>query len=588
MAEAWAEIGRGLAWDEPFDTVFDGATRHGRWFVGGRLNVAANCLDRHLADRGEQVAIHWEGEPGERRSLTYAELHAEVVALAEGLRGLEVGPGDRVAVHLGWIPEAVVVLLACARVGAVQTVLPVPLPPEALADRLADVTPRVLVTQDAAWRHGVMLPLKARADEALAAAGVEHTVVVRRTGVDVAWYEGDRWYHELLAGPRSPASPVTVDADHPLLITHLANRRGRPAGIVHRSAGLLAYAVAMHERGLVAQPDDVLWCAVDLGWMAGQTHGVYGPLAAGATSLLFEGTLDVPTHDRAWQLIERYGVQALVTTPSVVRNLREWVDSPPRDRMALLRRIVTAGEAIDPALQAWLANEVGRGRAAVADGWGQTELGGIVTVSGQAPGTAPLPDPRLDIAAAPHSPGEVVVHAPWPGMFLGVHGDSAALDRYWHRPGVYSTGDAARQRTDGTIEFLGRIDPVLSVSGQLVSATEIRDVLAEHPFVIAAEVVGRTEPHGGQSVVACIVLDPAIQPGEKIAADVRAHIHDTLGGLARPRVVAFCDALPGDRPRTELRRALWTLCAATTGALVHLSTAQLEAAFAASAAGEMR
>jgi acetyl-CoA synthetase len=386
--------------------------------VGGVLNASVNCLDRHLPERADQVAVHWEGEPGDRRTITYGALHAEVVTFADALRGLGVEPGDRVGLHLGWIPETVVAMLACARLGAVHSVLPASLPADALADRLSDLGPKVLVTQDGAFRHGLIVPSKNRADEALAAAaGVEATVVVRRVGVDVAWYEGDRWYHDLVAAPRpgsrkAPAGeagePALVEADHPLLIVPLAHRRGRPTWIVHRTGGYLVAAATVHRRALTARPDDVFWCAAEIAWIGGQSHGVYGPLACGATTVMSEGTLDVPTRSRAWQIIERYGVNALVTTPSVMRNLRQWVDTPPAEAdLSSLRLIVTLGERIDPETRNWLDFEVGGGRALVANAWGQTELAGLVAVS---PAPAPAPaDPSGPSTAAVPDPGLEVV-----------------------------------------------------------------------------------------------------------------------------------------------------------------------------------
>ena len=592
--EHWSEIARTLDWAEDFRTAFEGADDAagtgvaGTWFVDGGLNAAHNCLDRHLEERRDQVAVHWEGEPGDTRTLTYGDLHDEVGALAEALHGLGVEAGDRVALYVGWIPEAVVAMLACARLGAVHVFIPVPLPPDAVADRLADVAPKGLVTQDGAWRHGVMLPLKARADEALAAVtGVEWTIVLRRTGVDVAWYEGDRWYHELVASPRPnqvrPSVPaLLVGSDHPLMVVHLSDRRGRPKAVIHGTGGLLTYAAGVHRLALTRNRDDILWCAVDIAWGAGQTHGVYGPLLCGGTAVMFEGMLDTPTHERAWQVVARYGVTTLMTTPSVWRNLRGWTDSPPGERTASLRYIVSAGERIDTATRTWLEKDVAVEHGIVADAWGQTELGGAVRF--RPPFGQGLPDPGLDVVdeqgqtIAPGETGELVMRHPWPALMLEVSGDEAL---YWHRRGVYSTSDLARREPDGEIAVLGRIDPVMSVSGQLVSATEVRDVLAEHPLVEAAEVVERSDPRGGQAIVGCVVVSPEAQRGEGLAADLRASVREELGGLAEPKVVAFCESLPDDTPRPLLRRALTRICAATSDATLVVSTEQLAAALQA-------
>lgn len=592
---AWAAEVEALEWGSPPQKVFDGGpSPDGGWFPGATLNVAANCLDRHLADRSEQVAVYWEGEPGDRRALTYRELHAEVVTFAGVLTGLGVRRGDRVALYSGMVPETIVAMLACARIGAVHCVLFTALPAEALADRLADLEPKVLITQDGSWRHGMVLPLKARADEALAAtAGVQHTIVVRRTGIDIAWYEGDRWYHELLrttdsAGPDPAAQPHP--ADDPLFVIHMANRRGRPTGIVHRSGGLLLSATTLH-RALTTDVSDVFWCAVDIGWIAGQAHGVYGALSVGGTSVMFEGTLDTPTHARAWQIIERYGVNALATTPSILRTLRQWQDSPPSvAKLDSLRLIVHAGEPIDDDTRVWLRDAVGQGQVELRDGWGQTELGAIVTVD--PPPDPPLPDPGLDVVSDDGTPvgaghtGELVLRHPWPALFLGLQQDHPeATERYWRYPDLYATGDLARREPDGTITIMDRIDPVVNVSGQLVSAGEVRDVLEEHPHVSVAEVVSRPDPRSGLAVVACVVLEPSGSDSSatQIAADLRAHVRETIGGLGQPQAVVFCEELPESLPRRELRRALTALCSTTLpGEVMYVSRHQILAAVAAS------
>ncbi|HEV7534871.1 MAG TPA: AMP-binding protein, partial [Acidimicrobiia bacterium] len=501
------------------------------------LNASVNCLDRHLPERADRVAIHWEGETGDRRTITYGALHAEVVTFADALRGLGVEPGDRVGLHLGWLPETVVAMLACARIGAVHGLLPASLPADALADRLSDLGPKVLVTQDGAFRRGLIVPSKSRADEALAAAaGVEATVVVRRVGVDVAWYEGDRWYHDLVAAPRPGArrgptagtaaagEPTPVPAEHPLLIVPLAHRRGRPTRIVHGTGGYLVAAATVHRRALSTGPDDVVWCAAEIAWIGGQTHGVYGPLACGATTVMTEGTLDVPSRSRAWEITERYGVNVLVTTPSVVRNLRQWVDTPPADAdLSSLRLIVTLGERIDAETRDWLAFEVGGRRALVANAWGQTELAGLVMVT-PAPATPAVPDPGLDVVDAAGQPvsaghiGELVLRHPWPGTFLDVEGTPETGDAWWAPyPGLYATGDEARREVDGTLTLLGRRDPVVSISGQQVSLTEVGQILDEHPLLTAVDVVAVPDERRGQALCACVVVDQKAEPGDELA-----------------------------------------------------------------------
>jgi acetyl-CoA synthetase len=559
--ERWRTEAETLHWERPFDAVTTGDGAERRWFPGGRLNAAVNCLDRHLPARADQVAIHWEGEPGDRRSLTYGELHAEVVAAAAGLAGLGVGPGDRVALYVGLIPEAVVTALACSRLGAVHVLMTQALPTEALADRLAEVRPRVLVTADAAWRHGMLVPLKARADEALAAVGsVDATVVIRRAGLDVAWYEGDVGYQDLLAAGRAAAvgepaaagAPVAVASDHPLLVMQLANRPGHPTGIVHGTAGYLAATAALHREALTSSPTDPIFCAVEFAW-AGQSQGVYGPLVAGGTTVLFEGMLDTPRRTRTWELIDRYGVHTFLTTPSVVRKLRTWGEDALSDfALDSLRLVVTGGERLDAAGADWLMKHVTRGRAVIADGWGQLEQGGLVTVTPLPPAAAGPPDPGADVLLPGGEPapagvtGDMVVRRPWPATFVALEGAHHPLADYWDRhPGLFTTGDWARREADGTVVCLGRQDPMISVSGQLVSLTELADVLRDHPFVRKA-VVRRVDTPESPEIVAYVVLEEGVPRSAGTDTELVAHIHDTIGGLARPRRIVYVDALPGD------------------------------------------
>jgi acetyl-CoA synthetase len=595
--QRWEAAAERILWRRRWDALYEPGERGGRWFSGATLNAAENCVDRHVPVLGDKVAFHWEGEPGDRRALTYRELHAEVCAFAEALRGLGVWPGDRVAIYMGLLPETIVAMLACARLGVVHALMASALPADALADRLADLEPKVLVTQDGSWRHGVILPLKARADEAIpAASGVEQTIVVRRTGIDVAWYEGDRWYDELVAGPRPGTAaasepPQSVPADHPLLVVYIANRRGRPTGIVHGTAGFLVYAAELHASGLGPEEEEgTFWCAVEPAWVGGQSHLLYGPLACGATSVIYEGMLDTPSHSRTWELIERYRVAALMTTPSVFRNVHRWTDSPPRrEQLASLTQIVTAGEPIEPELRDWLVRDVGGGEVIVADGWGQTELGGGVRVQG---GRREPPDAGLDVVDAEGQSvgagvkGELVLRAPWPATFVGFQNDDpeAAAD-YWGRyGGVYATGDWALREPDGSFVFLGRIDLVVTISGQLVSLTEVREALLQHPFVEEAEVVERTDAVAGQTLAACVVLTDDASAGEPVASDLRAHVRERLGGLAQPSTIAFVEAFPVDLPPDLRRRALRLLWATGRASTFSISAESLRVAVASAAA----
>ncbi|NDL59109.1 AMP-binding protein [Phytoactinopolyspora mesophila] len=589
--DAWAAVADELEWHDPWTTLYTPKGRYGRWFDGGRFNLAVNCVDRHLRTRGSQPVILWEGEPGDRRELTYEQLHAEVVALAGSLRGLGVEAGDRVALHMGWLPETVVAMLACARIGAVVAILPTPLPAEALALRLQDFQPRVLFTQDGAWRHGTILPLKARADEALGAVGgVEHTVVVRRTGMDVAWYEGDRWLHDLVAeprpsGPERDTTPAALDPEHPILAGHLANRRGQPVSILHGAANLAASSLAIH-RYAVAE-GGVFWCAGDVSWIGAQAHGVLGPLLAGTTTVMFEGMLDVPTRHRTWDIVSRYGVSTLVTTPTVIRLLRGWSQRPPDpETVATLRRVVMIAEPSGPELVKWLADEVGDGRITVGDGWGQVQLGGIVSVE---PPLDPksLPDPGFAIVADDGTElpdgqgGELVMRQPWAGTLRAMEGsgvDDVMRNYHWHREGVYSTYDVARRCQDGTLEFLGRMDEVVSISGQLVSLGEVRQVLLEHPFVVAAEVFERADARLGRSLAAAVELTEDVPADATAAGELLDTVRELLGGLARPRALAFIDRFGDQLTRSQLREALTLLLAGAGEEPAHLTWKQILAA----------
>ena len=582
----WSPIAEQLAWTTPWTELFRDHPPYHDWFVGGELNLAANCTDRHLSDRAEQVAIWWEGEPGDRRVLTFAELHAQVVALAAGLRRLGLGIGDRVALHLGWLPETVVSLLAAIRIGAEVTVIPVALPGEALSSRLADFRPRVLFTQDGGWRRGAILPLKARADEAIeAASGLQHTIVLRRTGVHVDWFEGDLWYDEVVGdGAFDVAEPEPLPAQHPALAVYVANRRGRPVAIRLGAANLAAVALANHRYAMCE--GEVFWGAADVAWLGAQAHGIFGPLLAGTSSVMYEGTLDYPDAARFWQIIERYSVSSLVTSPSIVRALRGWSLTAPGGS-ASLRRVVTIGERLEPELREWLAGALGD-RVTLADGWGQMELGGIVTYN--LPEAPPmLPNPGfaiLDEHGDPvpeGSPGEWVMLHPWIGVMRGVEaGDEDPTSYHWERhPGRYATGDVARRGADGHVEFLGRADEVISVSGQLVSLTEVRDILRDQPFVSWAEAFERIDAHLGRSVAAAVVLEPGAPDDAATLRELQDSVRELLGGLSRPRALLILDRAGDDVPLPLLRRSLGVIAAAAGSEPVSVTWEQVRAAASA-------
>ncbi|MDC5698878.1 AMP-binding protein [Intrasporangium calvum] len=608
---AWRRAAELVEWSTPFRAVWEPRDGRAAWFPGGRLNASVTCVDRHAAVDPDRIAITWEGEPGDRRVITYGELLDEVSTLARGLRSIGVKQGDVVALHLGLVPEAAVAMLACARIGAVHAVLPAPLPAEALADRLESLGASVLFTQDGAWRHGTVLPLKVRADEALTAvAGIEHTIVVRRTGMDVAWYEGDRWYHDLVAADRtrgrgartgapSPepelgravgragGEPVDLPSDHPIYLISQAHRRGRPVVVTHGLANSLVTAAALHEWGV--GEGERLWSAGDVSWLAVQTHGIYGPLARGGTTVLYEGTLDVPTHARAWEIMSRHRVTTMMTTPSVLRTMRGWAPAlADTSRVESLRRVVLYAEPSEPELRRWAASDLGHHPVTVADGWGQVELGGICHLS------QPL-DPQLLPSVAPQiiddagSPvpdgeaGELVLTQGWAGEMLPGAGDvAAATDHHWTtRPGLYTTGDRVRRTPEGGLEFLGRTDEVVSLSGQLVSISEVRQTLLDHPFVERADVIERRDSQGGRFLAAAVVLDAATAAEQDLAAvarDLNETVRDNLGGVARPRMLVFVDRFGDELRGDERRRALAGLPLGDTPELKRITWAQVLAA----------
>lgn len=579
--KAWEPVADQLHWQRRWDELFHEEPPFHRWFVGGEFNLAENCTDRHLPHRGDQVAIWWEGEPGDHRSLTYAQLHDEVLRLAAGLRDLGVVPGDRIALHLGWLPETVVAFLAALRLGAEVTVIPVALPVEALSARLADYRPRVLFTQDGGWRRGAILPLKARADEAIEAiSGVERTIVLRRTGVQVEWFEGDTWYDEVLAPAGADVPAPGLPAEHHVITSYLANRGGHPVAIRAGAANLAVVALANHVYAM--GEGEVFWGATDVSWLGGQIHGILGPLLSGTSAVMYEGTLDFPDPTRTWRIVERYGVTSLLTSPSVVTALRAW-SLQPSHGVDSLRRIVTIGERLEPEVRAWLVTALDH-PVTLVDGWGQTELGGIVAYARDVADPA-MPDPGFAVVDEHGRPvpdgvvGEWAMLQPWSGVMRAVgSGAGDLVADHWDRiPGVYATGDLARRQQD-KVEFLGRRDEVISISGQLVSLTEVRDVLLDQPFVVAAEAFERVDTHLGRSVGAAVVLEPGAPDDVASLRALQDSVRELLGGLSRPKVLLVLDRL-GDQPAgPSLRRALAAVATAATSEPLRVAWEQVVSA----------
>ncbi|QRO87782.1 acyl-CoA synthetase [Kytococcus sedentarius] len=590
----WAELARALPWRRQPDCLWEPGPRGGSWVPGSLVSLSDAVLQRGMGANPDQLVVHWEGEPGDRLSLTRGELTTRVDSLARALRGLDVEPQDTVALHLTLLPEFVIAMLAVAEVGAQWTVLPATLPAEALAQRLEEVGARVVFTQDGAWRHGTVLPLKARVDDALTSApSVEHTVVVRRTGMDVAWFEGDHWFSDLETprrrSPRvdrqhSGAEPapesVATGPLTPVLAVPLATRGGVTVHTHHSAPALLLSATAVHRR---LRSGEVSWCAGDAAWAVTQVHGIIGPLTAGDAIVLYEGTLDVPGPHRTAEVARRHGVSTLLTSTAVARSLRRLHHGrDPVGRMASLRTIALAGDAVEPDLARWLGEHLTEGDDQVLDCWGQLELSGIVRIT-PVPGvgvqqveTAPMPDAGLQVVddagepVPPGTTGAVVMRNPWPGAIVrstcgsrAGGGETGLEERRWEQwPDVYSTGDLGSRDLCGGITFLGRSDDVVQMSGQLVSLDEVRSELSDHPWVHRAVVTWRLDPALGRVLVAAIVLDRSVPAGtdaDVVATAVGDAVREAMGGIARPRSVLLLDRIGDELPEQEVARALRAL-----------------------------
>ncbi len=576
----WAEQARRLEWHRPWHTALEWEPPYAKWFAGGELNVSVNCLDRHVAaGRGERVAFHWEGEPGDTRTITYADLHRDVCRAANALTQLGVQAGDRVAIYLPMIPETVVAMLACARIGAPHSVVFGGFSAEALAGRILDADARVVVTADGGWRRGAISPLKPAVDEALTGCpDVRAVLVVRRTGNDVGWVEGrDHWWHETVPGQPAVHEPEYVDAEHPLYILYTSGTTARPKGILHTTGGYLTQAAWTHHAVFDLKPEtDVYWCAADIGWVTGHSYIVYGPLANGATSVMYEGLPDFPDMDRWWATIARYGVTILYCAPTAIRTFMKWGEEyPARHDMSSLRLLGSVGEPINPEAWMWYRRVVGGERCPIVDTWWQTETGAIMIsplpgVTATKPGAAMRALPGIgaevvDESGAPVPPGAggyLTLTEPWPSMLRGIWGDDNRYrETYWSRyPGRYFAGDGAKLDDDGDLWLLGRVDDVMNVSGHRISTTEVEHALVGHPYVAESAVVGASDPTTGQAIVAFVTVRGGVASGDAdgdaLAAELRAHVVKEIGPIAKPRQIIFTPDLPKTRSGKIMRRLL--------------------------------
>jgi len=565
-----------LDWFEPWHTVCEWDLPFAKWFVGGSLNASYNCLDRHVAaGAGDKVAYYWEGEPGDTRTITYAELLDDVSRLANALKALGVRRGDRVNVYLGMVPELPMALLACARIGAVHSVVFGGFSADALRDRINDAQAKVLVTADGAWRRGQIVPLKETADSALAdCPSIEKVLVLKRTGQDVPMMGGrDVWWHDLVPQQSTDCPPERMASEDLLYLLYTSGTTAKPKGIMHATGGYLTQVAYTHRSVFDLRPDtDVYWCAADVGWVTGHSYIVYGPLANQATSVMYEGSPDFPDKDRVWSIIAKYGVTILYTAPTAIRTYMKWGTAyPKRHDLSSLRLLGTVGEPINPEAWVWYWQHIGGGRCPVVDTWWQTETGAIMLsplpgITTLKPGSATFPLPAIaadvvdDAGNSVGVPGGgyLVLTRPWPAMLRGIWGDPERYrDTYWSRfPGRYFPGDGAKRDEDGCYWLLGRVDDVMLVSGHNISTAEVEHALVGHPAVAEAAVVGKADATTGQAVAAFVILRAGFEPSEDLVAELRDHVGATIGPIAKPKSILFTDDLPKTRSGKIMRRLL--------------------------------
>ncbi len=573
----WEGQARRLVWKKGWDRVLDWNPPFADWFVGGELNASENALDQHQKTwRKNKAAYLWEGEPGDRRTITYQELYQSTNKIAGAIESLGLRKGDRVALYLPLIPEFPVAMLACARLGLPFTVVFSGFSSKALAERIQDCEAKLVITADGGYRRGKVIGLKAVVDEALEnCPSVRNVVVVKRTGHEVAMRSGrDHWWDKLATEAFLATLPVPVDSSHPLYILYTSGTTGKPKGVTHGTGGYLVYALATTEWVFDPRDDDVYWCTADIGWVTGHTYLVFGPLLHGLTCVMYEGALDHPRPDRWWEIVERYGVTVLYTAPTAIRSLMRHGDSLPRQHdLSSLRLLGTVGEPINPTAWQWYFEIVGQGRCPIVDTWWQTETGGILISPSPRlglvplkPGSATFPLPGIDAdivdeKGKPVSPGEkgfLVIRRPWPGMFMTLYKDPERYKEvYWSRfPGSYYSGDYAMRDKDGYFWLLGRADEVMKVAGHRLGTIEVEDALASHPAVAEAAVAGRPDSVKGEAIVAFVTLKGSAKPSGVLAEELRQHVRRTIGPIASPDDIYFATLLPKTRSGKIMRRVI--------------------------------
>ena len=569
-----------LLWRKPFKKVLQWKLPHCKWFIGGHLNLSENCLDRHLGTHREnKAALIFEGEPGDVRTLTYRQLHQEVCKFANVLESLGLAKGDRAAIYMPMVPEAAVAMLACARVGVIHTVIFGGFSSEAIKDRVNDCQARLIITADGGWRRGRVIELKASVDRALPSApSVEHVIVLKRTGTEITMAAGrDLWWHELMAGAEDTHRARAHESETPLFILYTSGSTGKPKGVLHTTAGYLLGVTLTTKYVFDIKDTDIYWCTADIGWVTGHSYVVYGPLAVGATVMMYEGAPNHPGPDRFWDIIDRHGVTVFYTAPTAIRAFMRWGDEHvTKHPLRSLRLLGTVGEPINPEAWMWYHRTIGRKRCPIVDTWWQTETGAIMVtplpgVTPTKPGSATLPFfgivPQVvngDGTEVPRNTGgKFVITRPWPSMLRTLWGDDERYRRQdWSEvPGVYFTGDGARQDKDGYFWIVGRIDDVLNVAGHRIGTAEVESALVSHPQVAEAAVVGRADDLKGQALVAFVTLKAGVQPSDELKEALRSHVAKEIGSLAKPDTIRFAAALPKTRSGKIMRRILKEIAA---------------------------
>jgi acetyl-CoA synthetase len=572
----WARLARErLSWSKPFDTTLEWDLPFAKWFTGGELNVAYNCVDRHVENGlGDKVAYHWIGEPGDTRTLTFSDLKREVSKAANALKELGVEKGDRVAIYMPMIPELPIAMLACARIGAPHTVVFGGFSAEALSGRINDCGAKVLITADGGWRRGNKVNLKHHADEAVVdAPSIEHVIVVDRFGDGVHMVpRRDHWWHDIVDRQSEDCPPVPVDSEHMLYLLYTSGTTAKPKGILHTTAGYLLGTSYTHEMIFDLKPDDVYWCAADIGWVTGHSYIVYGPLANATTGVLYEGSPDTPGWDRWWQIVQDYKVTILYCAPTAIRAfMKQGPELPARHNLTSLRVLGSVGEPINPEAWMWYREHIGGGRTPVVDTWWQTETGMILItplpgVTTTKPGSATFPFPGIAADVVDnhgHSVplgggGYLVLKRPWPAMLRGIYGDPERYkETYWSRyPGMYFAGDGAKRDEDGYFWLLGRVDDVMNVAGHRISTTEVESALVDHSAVAESAVVGKKDEVTGQAIFAYVILKAGQEPTDALAVQLREHVAYVIGPIARPKFLMFVPDLPKTRSGKIMRRLL--------------------------------